>query len=456
MGLSTFSSIWSFFYNYNLIKINFCIKIFDMNKNLVGIIFLLLTSCNEKEKEFYLYPDLINNNQTFIMRIDTITCYSSTIILDSFPTSGNKKMLIGYFNDSIIGSVRCMSAFQLGLPSIYPSENDRIDSASLFLVLDGYSYGDTTKSCKYEIYTLTEFPEPDENGYCYNTVSLKYGNKIGERELRISPKIINEISIPITNDFSEVLFYGLITKDIYFKYDEDFLKFLPGIVIISDTNKTNSIIRFLSSSGNAYLRLFLSKKELMNENYYIDFPIINTSNQFNIISRNFKSWLINYDSNKDKKIKSENTNYTSFINSGYGIYTRIDFPFLNELFSYNNFKVLKAILNFRPKIIYTNIYELSDSLISGQVGYGNKIQSIFYNSEGSYLLPSLNIDVLYNQETQYTLDITSFISSGFDNKWFNPDEGIFLTFHPNFQYITFKNLSIDAKSLQLILYILKY
>jgi len=427
---------------------------FSRFNNIIFLILILVASCNKNDKEFYIYPDLIDN-QTYIVKIDTFTVKNSTIILDSFITSSFEKMFVGYYDDSLIGSINCMTVFQLGLPSTVPSSYDQLDSASLIIKFDGYSYGDTTSNCKYQIYSLTEFPENESNsGYYYNTTLIKYSQMIGMKEFRPYPHIDKELSIPIYYDFANEIFTGLIEQSEYFQSSENFLKYLPGLIIKADSLKTKSIIRFLASSNNVYLRLYIRKKELMNETYNIDLPIINTSSQFNIISKNLKPYLKNY--RQKDRIDSEIINNLSIIYSGYGILTRFDFPYLNNLFLIGNFKILKAILNFKPDNYFTDIHSINDSLVIGYMTYQNKIESFFYNSQGNYLLPGLTIDEIYNENTWYKFDITPFFSSGYNQKWFDPEVGIFICYYPDLFYKSFKKMVIDSKSIRLDLYLLKY
>jgi len=417
-----------------------CLKFF------MFIIWMIIFACNEKDKEFYIYSDLINN-QTYIVKLDTFTCENSTIFLDSFVTSGNEKMLIGYYYDTLIGSINCLSVFQIGLPSSYPSYYDQLDSASLIIKTDGYSFGDTTYSCFYEVYSLREYPDIEiGSGYYYNTTNINVKARIGSKKFKPYPNIDKELSIPIDYIFASELFYGLIEQNDYFQSNENFLKFLPGLVIKSDSIHTKSIIRYLASSNNVLLRLYIKQKELINESYTIDFPIINTSYQFNII--------------KGNSIKNINNilkiNNISFIYSGLGIFSRFDFPHLNYLLLEGNFKVLKAVLNFKPYVQYTNTNELTDSLVFGRINNQNKIESFFYDSQGNYLMPELNIDKLYNENTWYSIDITTFVNTGFNKRWFNPEEGIFVCFHPANLYTSFKCMYIDGKNVRLDLYLLKY
>lgn len=417
-----------------------CLKFF------MFIIWIIIVACNEKDKEFYIYSDLINN-QTYIIKLDTFTCENSTIFLDSFVTSGNEKMLIGYYYDTLIGSINCLSVFQIGLPSSYPSYYDQLDSASLIIKTDGYSFGDTTYSCFYEVYSLKEYPDIEiGSGYYYNTTNISVKARIGSKKFKPYPNIDKELSIPIDYIFASELFYGLIEQSDYFQSNDNFLKFLPGLVIKSDSLNTKSIIRYFASSNNLFLRLYIKQKELINESYTIDFPIINTSYQFNIIKHN-RTKDINNILQRDK---------ISLLYSGLGIFSRFDFPYLNSLLGEGNFKLLKAVLNFKPYMKYTNMDDLSDSLVLGCIDSQNKIESFFYDSQGNYLFPQLNIDELYNENTWYSFDITSFVNIGINKKWFNPEEGIFICFYPTFLYTTFKHFYIDGNNIRLDLYLLKY
>ncbi|WP_350340008.1 DUF4270 family protein [Paraflavitalea speifideaquila] len=74
----------------------------------------LLISCY---KEPIKFGDMGNDNYTRVITIDTITPILSTYVLDSFPTSNNNILLIGRWEDPLMGTTRANTFFQLGLPA---------------------------------------------------------------------------------------------------------------------------------------------------------------------------------------------------------------------------------------------------------------------------------------------------------------------------------------------------
>ncbi|HKZ66370.1 MAG TPA: hypothetical protein VJ111_08455, partial [Chitinophagaceae bacterium] len=77
----------------------------------------ILYSCTRNNIEFGTIPE---NTYTTLVYTDTIGVQISTIIEDSFATSGDTAFLIGRYHDPYLGTVSTKSFFQMTVPSSIP------------------------------------------------------------------------------------------------------------------------------------------------------------------------------------------------------------------------------------------------------------------------------------------------------------------------------------------------
>ncbi|MBN2762151.1 MAG: DUF4270 family protein, partial [Bacteroidales bacterium] len=125
---------------------------------------ILLYSCND-ENEFTLGDDFVESS-THLSIVDTFSVEMSTVIQDSVPTSATGAMLVGKYQDTVFGSISCISYCQIGLPStISLGEDDIYDSIVLVLEYSKYFFGDTNSLAELSIHQLNESIELHDNGY---------------------------------------------------------------------------------------------------------------------------------------------------------------------------------------------------------------------------------------------------------------------------------------------------
>src|SRR5688572_14999594 len=90
-----------------------------------------LFSCKESESTIG-FPELDNKIQTVM--IDTFTVRTSTVLLDSITTSGTNRILVGSYQDPVLGFISAASYFQIAPKLPLSIEINAVyDSAALLL-----------------------------------------------------------------------------------------------------------------------------------------------------------------------------------------------------------------------------------------------------------------------------------------------------------------------------------
>ena len=395
-------------------------------KTMKYILFLLFfialfISCqtDNTEGDFVAGSDFLSISNKVIL-IDTLTVNVSTINFDSLVTSNQSRILIGNYTDPLLGKVKSESYFKL-TPASYSlgstsSDTETInyafDSIAMILRYDRYYYGDTTKIQTINIHQLTQKVKPniDDESF-YNNSALSFNNKsIGTKSFYPKPIGKDSVNIQIDPIFGKNLFDKLNNYEI--TNADEFDDYFKGVVIKTSTDHSSNVIGYNTSS---VIRLYYRRTNTDSESKNSltkDFTISDLTKQFNTISLDKTGTIIENLPDSRKKMASELTNNSSYIQSGTGLACRIDFPYLNQL-KYISEKgiIVDAELVIKPiKNIATALFPIKDSLQVFQCDNLNRISKVLTNSDGSQMLAKLNnTPDEFNENIGYKVNIGSFL-----------------------------------------------
>lgn len=162
------------------------------------------------------------------------------------------------------------------------------------------------------------------------------------------------------------------------------------------------------------LRLNYHQNGVTPEAKTIDFKY-NTTKQFsNITFRHTNSNFSAFINKKEQLVPSTASGNQSFLNSNLSAAIKISFPTLLSLKELHPYvKVVKAILVIRPDAAsYTYPYTLPATLELYATDATNGLLSGILDANNSSLQTgNLVTDYLYNENTYYSFDITSFINT---------------------------------------------
>ncbi|MFV8325094.1 DUF4270 family protein [Flavobacterium sp. ZS1P14] len=382
---------------------------------------LAITSCNSDvdEGEFVVGSDYLSLNNKVIL-IDTVTVAVATINFDSLVTSGQSRILVGNYDDPILGKVKSESYFQFSASNyaLYNVSSDTdapnyvFDSIKLILKEDKYFYGDTTKVQSLSIHRLTQKVKPntDDDSF-YNNSSLSYdAESLGSISFKPKPNSKDSVVVKLNYEFGNALFLKL--KKLEISNFDEFTEYLKGFVIKSTSANSSSIVGFNLSSA---LRLYYSKYQGDSETSFSkDFSILDAAKQFNNVTLDRTGTVIVDLPVSSGKLSSVETGNKAFIQSGTGIACRVDFPNIKQLkYIAEKGAIVDAELIIKPvNNTYSATYPLVDSLRVFVGDNLNRIKGTLNTTAGKPVYAILNnTSDEFNENVGYKISIGAFLQT---------------------------------------------
>ena len=395
-----------------------------------GMIFfgMLFSSCKNGNFDVgdHFFPPLTESGM-----IDTVTIkVSNLMVSDSVVTSGKGTGFSGTYYDPHIGTVRTHTYIEFNRTSDNESDKHaRFDSVTLVLRPNGSYFGDTVKRAAFKVSRLEKPIEKRDDNSLYSTSVMPVSGQLTDTTIRIKVKDIrnNEFEVRLPNSFGRWLFQGVIKDDDNFKTDK-FIKTFPGLSVGAGTG--SDCIHGLNLQDSAcMIRIYYHVSATYKENKTITFKS-NPQNCFYNLTNDREN--LPYFNSKSNPVPSKQTGNKGIIMSGTPMYTRLEFPYLNQLQWLGEIAVItKAILYVRPihrsfdvvplppKLNLYYFDPTSNTPLSGAIkppSSGNQTSGAL---DGN--LPK-NYHLMQSPEfPQYTFDVTDFISSQLGksgyNKW---------------------------------------
>jgi len=398
-----------------------------------GMMFLgaIFSSC--KTGNFDVGDYLIDGPYTTAGMIDTVTIkVSNLMVSDSVITSNKGTGFTGVYCDSQTGTIRTQSYIEFNRTS--DNENNKFvlfDSVTLVLRPNGNYIGDTVKRAAFKVSRLEKPIEKRDDNNLYSTSTMPVGSQLTDTTIRIKVKNIqnNEFEVRLPNSFGKWLFQGILRDDDDFKTDK-FLKTFPGLSVSPGTG--SDCVHGLNLQDSAcMIRIYYH----INTTYKEEKTMTFRSNPYNCFYNlnNDKENLPHYNSKSDPVPSTQaGMNNKGVIMSGTPMYTRLEFPYLNELLWLGQIvKIKKATLYVRPiqrsfDVIplppKLNLYYFdptSNTPLSSAIKPPSSGNQNIGPQDGN--LPQ-NYHLIQSPEfPQYTFDVTDFIASQLGksgyNKW---------------------------------------
>ena len=154
------------------------------------------------------------------------------------------------------------------------------------------------------------------------------------------------------------------------------------------------------------------------------------------------------------ELSSNDTDGLAFLQGGLGLMIKVNFPSLSELLLYERGTILEAELTLS---LLNNSYEQEDlpkKLILHESNKLNQETKLLVDSKDE----SLQINDLYNEQANYSFDITNFFHDELSDNYVDPNKGILITLPPSYNQHTLTQIIIDAssKNTNLKLYYIEY
>ena len=283
--------------------------------------------------------------------IDTVSIKVFNMVsVDSVVTSGNLSFangvgFSGTYHDPQIGTVQTQTYIEFSnTKDVEDNKYARFDSATLVFLPNGNYYGDTVKRASFKISKLVNQIKTQEDGYLYSTSTMPVGEQLIDTALKIKVREKKEFEIRLPQSFGEWLFQGTLNKDEIFNTD-NFLKNFPGLSISAGAG--SDCVHGLNIQDTAcMIRIYYHVNSTQREDKTMTFKAYPYNSFYHLT--NDKSKLPPYTS-KSAPMPSSETDAKGVIMSGTPMFTRLAFPYLNELQAIGQIvKIKKAMLYVRP------------------------------------------------------------------------------------------------------------
>ncbi len=392
-----------------------------MSKKL-PILFLLFLSfawfaCKKVDVQFG--DEFIDNGYTQIIKTDSFTADISTVLVDSFVTSGKGVSLIGGYTDPYFGQVSVKNYFDLAPPTL-PVVADSFatatfDSIALLVLPDKSYYGDTSKTVHVDVHRVNQAITGYESNLSiiHNTQTFSVdAAPIGSKDFKVLPLRSDSVKIRLNDAFGRALLTKLKTpNDPDLQSTTFFLEYLKGLRLSSPAN---SPVIF-GAKDSIVMRLYYKLPGLFLQNKSFDFKMANKSHHFNNITVD-RSATVLKNLATVRQLPSSATGNMSFSSYITGAMVKIRFPSVRDVLKLNHFaKILKATLVVRPiRGSYTPSIDLPPLLRLSSTTQLNLIgDDLAYvvNGTASAQTGSLVVDYLYGENTNYAYDVTAYVKA---------------------------------------------
>ncbi|QZT36728.1 DUF4270 domain-containing protein [Halosquirtibacter xylanolyticus] len=395
---------------------------------------LSLSSCMDDGMGYELGDDLVDDDSRVVM-IDTVAIDVSTFMLDSLVTTNTERVTVGNLIDPMVGTTTTQTRVQF-ICNFYPAMEStaEFDSITMILHSDGYFYGDTLSMQDVEVYPLDEYLDPDDYSNdastFYNTNTIYYDPQklLGKKVFRPSFRKDSTLSIPLDKELGKRLFNLAYDQNDSLINVDEFKEILPGIVIVPGAESqivtgfeapTDSI-----SSGASPPQIKIYYHDKMSD------EALSFSLQYTRSDYMYNTFTTDYSGTSLEGLKHDNevtipTNQSddvSYVQGGNGLVTRLNFRDMKDLQYIGPGMIASAILTFKPLKGSFNRFDfrLPTTLSPYIVDKKNKVLGQLLSEDGeSPVMGYLFEDAAYEDNTEYRIDITSFIKNEFreDQEW---------------------------------------
>ncbi|MGD9557306.1 MAG: DUF4270 family protein [Mangrovibacterium sp.] len=412
-----------------------------INPLLVLITGVLLFSCNSRG-DFNIGEDLVDT-QSGITIVDTFQVRLSSLKLDSVVTSGTEQLLCGRYSNAVTGSSELMAYFNFDVGSELRTitEDDRFDSVTLELGYSGYYLGDTLQVQKYSVYRLTQYLDfvDDERlgDHLYNNSSFPHEqNPLGSVQFYPEVAGADSVEFRLVDALGQELISMVLNDATELTANEEFNEYLRGFVLKSDPD-SKSILGFKGDTSGVKLNIYthlVGPGEPVKKRYTINLNQ-EIKTYFNQTISDRTNTAFGGLGVQEEEVPARYTGHRSFIEGSAGVVARFDFPYLSDMFLFDDRVMIKAQLVFYPAV-ENDIRFLPQSLVFFESDKHNNLVKSLTTSSGSQSVavqaqlrkedPTKELyQDIYN--LYYAVDITEYLTGKFAGNYYNPQNGLIVT-----------------------------
>ena len=367
-----------------------------------------------------------------VVLVDTIKIATSTVLLDSIPTSGTGSLLIGGYDDPKLGKLRAEGYVQVGSGDVWEPEPDAIfDSLVLVTKYSGYYYGDTTGVQTVEVRRITQsfktYSLPrfwvDERQYSalykegslYNNSTLRYDASIlGSRTLRLRPGSNDSLSIRLADALGREWLELAQNKSSMITDATKFIEYFKGVSISTSSSQPTSVIGV--TTAGTKVRLYYRDNDGEKQKQYVhEFPFSENLFNYTNISADRSGTVLENIMQENGELFAYRTGEEAFIQSGTGVVTKVKFPYIRKMIDLKDLLIVnQAQLILQPvKDSYSGEYPLPLNLTLFETDKSNLPLKQLYADYSVDVTQKayISIDKELDTSTGYVFTITQYIQN---------------------------------------------
>ena len=327
--------------------------------------------------------------------------------------SGSATVLAGSYVDNSFGKITASSFVELSPPALTTLDTKSVyDSLVLILRPNKTYYGDTSLSSQLFVYQLTNpINFPLYQTQFYNNTNFPVDpTPLGTSTTLIYPNITDSVFIRLSDTKGNELFNLYNSGDYTIQNTTSFINYFKGLKITPAASGMHAIYGF---NDTVTMRLYYHINGLFTTPKMLDFKYYNGDNkQFNQVLSNRSGTSLAAFGGSDQEISSANTNNSSYLQYITGFIPKIQFPTIRSLLLRPDYlKIVRAELIVTPvNQSYTGSTPLPPKLYAYTTDQLNNLGSPLVSTTSSgYQTGNLVIDPLYNSNTTYVYDVTSYL-----------------------------------------------
>jgi hypothetical protein len=411
------------------------------------ILATFLSSCEFTSNDIeYNMGDHFIDDPANVFLIDTMTVKTYSVVSDSFYTSQAERLLTGRYINKYGVETLCESYLRFdptANPNLSDNESAVYDSACFVIYTDGYRFGDTSIVAGFDVYRVAQQIEYDEDyEYLFNTSHFDTEEQpIGSFTVDFNSDV-DSILVSLPDSFGKELYDMIYNEDEKLEKEnidgESYFKneYLKGFKI-APKGDNESIIFGLQANPDSVrsprIDLYYHDNTI-NDNQAISFKMesANTSGIFNKhafshIENNYAGSI--FESNEpgevlqgvedkaESKYPSSKSNEITISQAGGLLSTRIEIPYVDNLYGYGTAAIVKAELIIDPlNDSFDEKSDLPSGLIMDIVDEDNDYYDDLYQVGGQNLASGvLDYDYEFKSNTHYRFDVTNFIKTEYED-----------------------------------------
>ena len=398
----------------------------------VCLIALSLLACSSDDMTLSVGEGVMNDDHLAFYNDDFII-ESETKLAEYVTTNNTGVALCGSYSDDYIGDITTNTVFKIS-PNIAEKSLSSIKTAvydSIVFVMypNNYIYGDSSKTVNLTLHKLTE-------DYILDTLRIagtteKYYHMSNHSTTAFDPTVLANISfVPEDDDSVRIRLSDVIGQEWFDNIfndhddytistdetdDEDFISEVLNGLTIRSVAGNSAVVGFnmptssnLDTEPGLNIRLYYHKSGPYQELSH-DFTIYDPSKQYNQITADFSTGLLDGIVAGGEGIPSSKTDGLTFIQSGLGLMTNIEIPTLNELENLGqNLTIIDLDLDFSAKSrSFMNNHDLPLAMTMLQLKKNGELNSDgLLNFSGQQV--SISTTQLSTTDASFSLPITRY------------------------------------------------